>query len=97
MGYWCREKGHWSHWGLRVIPVVACGPSLALPMRRVEKQQSEEKEAPSPHEMNHVRGMDGDSSSLKHIITYLCKASSCSKGKKNQRTREDKPELNIKK
>lgn len=73
MGHGCREKGHWSHWGLRVIPAAACGPSLALLMRAVEGNRgagSREKWAASPHEMDQARGMDGASSSLKHMSTH---------------------------
>lgn len=73
MGHRCREKGNWSHWGLRVIPAAACGPSLALPVRGVEgnsRAGTREKWVPSPHEMDQVKGMDGAFSTLKHISKY---------------------------
>lgn len=66
---------------LSVLPVYVA-------VRGVEgntRVRSRQKLASSPHEMNKVRGMDGASSSLKHIITYIL--SGCSKDNKNQKRR----------
>lgn len=72
---------------LGLIPAAVCVPNLSAWDKSGGKQQSEKQAEMgfSAHEMNQLRGMDGASSSLKHISTY--KLSGCSKD--NQMKRED--------
>lgn len=72
MGHGCREKGQWSHLGLRVVPAATCGPGLALPVRGAGGKRRMRiclSGTQSP-EMGQVRGTSGASSSLKHVSRY---------------------------
>lgn len=70
MGTERKDTGITGAWGLSQL--LSALP-VYVAVRRVEgnsRVRARQKWASSPHEMNKVRGMDGASSSLKHISTY---------------------------